>query len=173
MSKAPRQAAHPVSAAPIGSSAPDRVPLVLRNIADVERLLNWTRAARRLPRGELVVALPGLDERTRDAFQTALNKSIRACGCAAGGTAFLIAGASLAVYALAVSGNSAWLDLVGIVGVGLIAVIVVTIIAKLLGLHAARLRFRRSCERLVRLVSNKRSVAPVEGGTSNDMQAMG
>jgi hypothetical protein len=128
-------------------------PLVIRTVFDIEKLMISPRAAKRLPQGGLVISIPGLNEHARTEFQTQLSTYIRSCGCAAGGATFLIASAVFIAYTVAVALNRRWTDLVRAIPAALIGVMILTVIAKLLGLYVARLRFRRSCASLIRSLS--------------------
>jgi hypothetical protein len=146
----PRTAATTYEPPPIPA---ERSPLIIRTVADIERLSISPKAAKRLPREGLVVAIPGLDEPARSAFQRQIKRYARACGCAAGGATFLLTSAAIMVYATSLALDHAWVALARTIVDGLIGVLILTVIAKLLGLYIARLRFRRSCARLIRLLS--------------------
>jgi hypothetical protein len=140
--------------------AAERLPLVIRSIADLRALWASPRAAKRLPPEGLVVAIPGLDEGRRDRFRLEIKRYGRACGCAAGGATFLLATASFLARAAAVGLRH---DLAGFIRTIVAAVIfvpILTIAAKFLGLWIARLRFRRSCARLLRSMAEG-SVRPL------------
>ena len=126
-----------------------RTPAVINTIADLERLMKLPRAAKRLPAGGIPITIPGVDDRMRANFQSALRDYIRACGCGAGGAAFLVSLALLVGYVLAVAPES-WLRLAVIVLTGLIGAIVLSGAAKLVALRIARARFEKSGARLIR-----------------------
>ena len=127
-----------------------RAPVAIRTVDDIQKLLASPRMVRRLPRGGFIVAIPGLDERTKNEFQSELNRYIRDCGCTAGGITFLTATAAFIACAVEATLNEIWIDLMRTIIAGLIGVPILTVIGKWLGLFIARLRFRRSCARLIR-----------------------
>jgi hypothetical protein len=133
----------------------ERSPMVIRTVCDVQYLLTSPRIARRLPHGGLVVAIPGLDERTKNEFQSQLNRYIRACGCTSGGVTFLLVSASFIAYAVEVTLAHAWVELLRTIVAALIGVPTLTVIGKLLGLFVARARFQRSCARLIDSLSGR------------------
>ena len=135
-----------------------RSPLVIRSVGDIQKLLASPRVAKQLPRAGLVIAIPGLDETTKDEFQRQLNRYVRACGCTAGGATFLVASAVFIVYAIGVALNDTWADRLLTILAGLIGVPILAAMGKLLGLYVARLRFRRSCARVIRSLSEHRTV---------------
>lgn len=124
-------------------------PLVLRRAEDLAVLLQSVRARRRLPKGGLMIDLPGLEESQRRRAQEQLNALAHACGCAEGGALALIA--LLGALGLAINSglhanwlNLAWIGLGSLVGVPLAAGA-----GKLAGKAIARLRFQRACIRLL------------------------
>lgn len=128
----------------------NRLPGVIRTVADVERLVRSPAAVRRLPRSGIPVALPGVDPETRNHFQARLREYIAACGCGAGAAACLTALVALAGYLVLLAPQASWSRLGGIAVAGLVGVLAVTGLAKLIALRVARARFERSGARLIR-----------------------
>jgi hypothetical protein len=113
---------------------------------------------KRLPSNGLVIDIPGLDERVRDAFRLQTKRYARACGCSAGGATFLLATAACIAGAGYLALDQAWAGFASTIVVAMIVVPFLTITAKFLGLRFARWRFRRQCARLIGSLSVK---APV------------
>lgn len=124
------------------------LPLVVRTRADIEALSALPKALKRLPPDGLIVDIPGLDQTARDAFRQEARKYIRACGCAAGGATFLISAAVCVARSTSLAFGGDWSGAIVTIGIGLILVLLLTAVAKFLGLGFARRRFRRACARL-------------------------
>ena len=143
-----------------------RSPLVIRNVADIRALWASPKAAKWLPPEGLVVAIPGLDERRRDAFRLQIKRYSRACGCAAGGATFLLTGTALIVRAAVMGLQHDLTTLTHTIVAAVIFVPTLTIATKFLWLWISRLRFRWSCARLIRFLAEdsaqrlRPSVAP-------------
>jgi hypothetical protein len=120
----------------------ERAPLVIRTLADIRALSASPRVVKRLPPEGLIIDIPGLDQRERDAFRLQIKKYVHACGCSAGGATFLLASALCVVYAGYLSLDQAWVGFARTVGASMIVVPTLTIAAKFLALRLARLRFR-------------------------------
>src|SRR6267154_745274 len=97
-----------------------RFPLVIRTISDIEKLMMSPKAAKRLPRGGLIITIPGLGESRRNEFQSQVNKYIRACGCAAGGATFLTVSAALIAYVISLAQAKSLVDLFWTILAGLL-----------------------------------------------------
>lgn len=131
-----------------GSSRFVRIPAVISTIAHLELLMKSPRAAKRLPGSGIPVTIPGVDDRMRADFRSALSSYTRACGCGAGGAAFVASLASVAGYVLAVTPES-WSRLAVVLLAGVIGAIIASGVAKLVALRIARTRFEKSCARLI------------------------
>jgi hypothetical protein len=142
------------------------LPLIVRSRADIEALSASPKALKRLPPEGLVVDVPGLDETGREAFRLQIRKYIRACGCAAGGATFLLTSVACIACAGYLAFGHAWSGAARTIVAGVILVPIFTMAAKFLGLRFARLRFRRSCARLIRSLSGDPAVHQIEGGFS-------
>ena len=133
------------------ASSRQRLPLIVRTIGDVEILRNSPAALRHLPNRGIPVSLSGVAAKEAREFEYRLRAYIRACGCAAGGIAALI-GMAVVASSAAVSIMHRGLRL-GDIGFLLAAVVLGTVlggIGKALGLTVARIRFVRSCDRILR-----------------------
>jgi hypothetical protein len=142
----------------------DSVPLVIRTVADINALMASPRVLKRLPPNGLVVDIPGLDEKERDAFRLETKRYARACGCSAGGATFILTTAACIAYAFYLALDRDWTGFTGTIVVAMFVVPFLTITAKFLGLRFARLRFRRGCARLIRSVSRRSTIHGGEGG---------
>jgi hypothetical protein len=132
-----------------------RVPVVIRSVADIRILSASPKAAKRLPPEGIVVAIPGLDDASREAFRLQTRRYARACGCAAGGAIFLLASIAVTAYAASLALDHAWASLARALVAGVILVPTLTVAGKFFGLWIARLRFRRTCARLILSLSGE------------------
>lgn len=142
--------ASPTETRSAASSRP-RIPLIVRTIGDLEILRNSPGAIRHLPKQGISVSLIGAPAKESQDLEDSLRAYIRACGCAAGGIAALLGMAGVAAAA-AVSIMHKGLRL-GDFGFLLAAVVMGTVlggIGKALGLTVARIKFIRSCDRILR-----------------------
>ena len=134
------------------ATAVERTPMVIRSADDLRRLAAAPKALRRLPRNGVVMAIPGLDVRVQNAFGAQVGRYARACGCAAAGATFLLAGAAAAIYAVILLRASALPGAIHAIGAAIIVVPVLTFAVKFLSLSLARIRFRRACAQMLRLL---------------------
>lgn len=134
-------------------TTPMRAPLVIRTVADVFALSASPAQLKRLPPNGLVIAIPELDERARDAFRDQTRRYARACGCSVAGATFLLSSAASVGFAAPLALNDAWIDFDLTIILSMILVPSLTVAAKFLALRFARERFRRSCARLIQSLS--------------------
>jgi len=129
-----------------------RSPMVIKTADDLRRLTSSPQTVRRLPPNGVVVAIPGIDETTQNAFRLQIKRYARACGCGAGGATFLLASTALGIYLVVLAQDRAWSAVIRAIGVGVILVPSLTLVVKLLSLSFARIRFCRSCAHMLRLL---------------------
>lgn len=138
------------------SAAISRLPLIVRSASDIKTLRANSRELRRLPPEGLRVAIDGLDLAAARELQTRIRSYMKACGCAEGGAAALVAMlAVLTSIALQMSVRGPrWGDL-GMAAAGLPLALVVGGMGKMLGLTVARFRFERCCSNVIRIIAKK------------------
>ncbi len=105
-----------------GGQAPVRLPIVICTINDLNALLQASRTRRRMPRGQLTLAIPGFNEKERLSIQRKLNAYAHACGCGEGGVSGLTALAIAITYSVFNVLHGAWFDLIMIWLAGLILI---------------------------------------------------
>jgi hypothetical protein len=131
------------------SANPQRLPLVVRTIGDVEILRHSPAGLRRLPRGIRVSIADMRDELARE-FEGRLRAYVRACGCAEGGIAG-IAGMAIVVTwgVVSIVRRGPRLTDIGFLFGALLAGVLLGALGKAAGLGVARLRFVRACDRVL------------------------
>jgi hypothetical protein len=132
------------------------LPLIVRTASDVQVLRDNARAVRRLPRRGVQVAVNRLSADEARNFQASIAAYVRACGCAEGGaTAFVaaIAVATSLAWRMYVRGPR-WSD-VGAAVEGVCLAVLLAGLAKVFGLLAARRRFERSCDEVIRMINSR------------------
>ncbi len=143
----------PLEAADVAGTARreagERLPLIVRDVEGLAALARASWPPWRLPRGQFTLAIPGLSEDARLAAEEKLNKLARACGCEAGGIAGMLALASVIALGFFQARAAAWGGLALVLLAGIVLVPLAGGVGKLLGIGFARLRFRRTCARLI------------------------
>jgi hypothetical protein len=136
---------------PSAASSRQRIPLIVRTIGDLEILRNSHAAIRHLPRQGVSVSLSGVAAKESQEFEDSLRAYIRACGCAAGAIAALFGMASVAAWAsVSIMHNGLRLGDIGFLLAAVVMGMVLGGIGKALGLTVARIKFVRSCDRILR-----------------------
>jgi len=128
----------------------------VRSADDVRTLLAHSRAVRRLPGAGPEVDIAGLDAQKARRLERRIAGYIRACGCAEGGAAALIAMLGVIAWvdhAITARGPR-WSDLAALAG-GLALAALCGGLGKLLGLEIARLRFERSGAEVIAALGKK------------------
>jgi hypothetical protein len=127
-----------------------RIPLIVRTIGDLEILRNSPAAIRHLPKQGISVSLRGVEAKQSREFEDSLRTYVRACGCAAGGVAALLGIAGVAVWgAVTIVNNGLRLGDIRFLLAALVLGTLLGGIGKALGLIVARVRFVRSCDRIL------------------------
>lgn len=113
-------------------------------------MLRRPAAARALGRRPVRLVAPDVTPGARAAWEAAVARYQRACGCSTG-AAFALGAAALVVLSAMVEGGP--LSVAAVLRAALhviIATFVMGLVGKLVGLAAARARFRRACARVLR-----------------------
>jgi hypothetical protein len=123
----------------------------VRTLGDVEILRNSPGSLRRLPVRGIPVSLTGVAaERTRE-LEDRLRAYIRACGCAEGGIAGVFGVVAVVSWGIAsIIRRGFRLGDIGFLFGALVVGALLGGLGKTLGLALARIRFVRSCDRILR-----------------------
>jgi hypothetical protein len=136
---------------PLVPAFPPRLPFIVRTLGDVEVLRNSPGSLRRLPARGIPVSLSGVaSERARE-FEERLRAYIRTCGCAEGGIAGVLGVATVLSWGIAsIIPRGFRLGDIGFLFGALMVGVLLGGLGKTLGLALARIRFVRSCDRILR-----------------------
>jgi hypothetical protein len=122
----------------------------VRTLGDVEILRNSPGSLRRLPVRGIPVSLTGVTAEKAREFEDRLRAYIRACGCAEGGIAAIVGMAAVASWAIAsIVRRGLRLGDIGFLLGMLVIGALLGGLGKTLGLAVARIRFVRSCDRIL------------------------
>jgi len=102
----------------------------------------------------IVVDIAALDAKTKEHFDLEIKKYVNSCGCAAGKVAFFLGSAVFFTYAAYLTVRGAWAVLVQAAIAGVVLIPTLTILSKVVSLCIARMRFRRSCAKLIPIFGN-------------------
>jgi hypothetical protein len=135
---------------PLKAASSPRLPLIVRTAGDVEVLRNSPASLRRLPVRGIPVSLTGVAAENAREFENRLRAYIRACGCAEGGIAGILGMAAVVSWAIAsIIRRGFRVGDIAFVFAALVIGALLGGLGKTLGLALARIRFVRSCDRIL------------------------
>lgn len=126
---------------------------MVRTIRDLEVLLQASRTGQRMPKSQLTLAIPALNESQRLGAQRKLNAFAHTCGCAEGGVCALASLSIVLSYSVLGPRHYSGQRLVTLWLAGICFILLSAGIGKAVGLFIGRLRFRRTCVRLIQVLS--------------------
>jgi hypothetical protein len=127
---------------------------MVRTALDVATLRANPGGVRKLPAPGLRVALEGVESHESARFEARIRAYIRSCGCAEGGIAALVGiGALLVPTLVSIYHRGPRVRDLGLLMGAVLLGAVLGGLGKLVGLTMARLRFLRSCDKILKMLN--------------------
>lgn len=148
--------------------------IILRTVRDVEDLLENKPIGPLFSKEMIRFEIPGMSEKENDSWQVRLNAYKNDCGCSTGAAFCCIALIVVIVLVCITAFSSPITSTLKVVAFGMVAIFLIGLVGKMLGLFIARLRFKRGCAKLLEQLKQHNAARLHEiGGPDVEMHAVG